>query len=134
MAKSHEIELSPVVDSSAILAILFKEPGATRAMELIGNGLCSMVNLTEIMTRCVDRRLSPEFADDVIKAYSIAFADHDEDLARIAAGLRSATRHKGLSLGDRACLALAIRENATVITTDRAWADLDVGCKIEVIR
>lgn len=134
MANSHGIRLNVVVDSSVILAIVFKESGAPRAMELINNGICSTVNLTEIMTRCADRGLSPDFADDIVKAYNIAFVDHDEHLARLAARLRSTTRHKGLSLGDRACLALAIRESTTVITTDRAWADLDIGCKIEVIR
>lgn len=67
-------------------------------------------------------------------SHGITFADYDEDLALAASKLRPATRHKGLSLGDRACLALAIREGATAITTDRAWADLDVGCHIEVIR
>ncbi len=53
----------------------------------------------------------------------------------ISAGqLRAATKHLGLSLGDRACLALAIQEDATALTADRSWADLDIGCKIELIR
>jgi PIN domain nuclease of toxin-antitoxin system len=53
----------------------------------------------------------------------------------IAAGqLRELTRRRGLSLGDRACLALAIRENAIAVTADRDWGDLDIGCKIELIR
>lgn len=123
-----------VVDSSVVLAVLFKEPGIDRALELIGGASCSTVNLTEIMTRCADRAFSFEIADYVMTAHRIVIAGHDEDLARIASKLRLVTRHKGLSLGDRACLALAIRENGTAITTDRAWADLDVGCKIEVIR
>jgi len=58
----------------------------------------------------------------------------DTELALAAANLRIATRHKGLSLADRVCLALAIRENAVAVTADKAWAELDVGCEIELIR
>jgi ribonuclease VapC len=123
-----------VVDASIILAIFLKEPGVEKAIQRIKGAWCSTVNLTEIITRCVDGKIPALEASDFLSANGIVFAAHDENLARLAAGLRSTTRHKGLSLGDRACLALAIRESATVITTDRAWAELDVGCKIEVIR
>jgi PIN domain nuclease of toxin-antitoxin system len=44
------------------------------------------------------------------------------------------TRPYGLSLGDRACLALAIRRKATVYTTDAAWKNLNLGIEVEVIR
>ena len=60
--------------------------------------------------------------------------DFDESLAEESVRLRSVTKSKGLSLGDRACLALAVLEKAEVLTTDRIWAELDIGCDIQVIR
>ncbi len=52
----------------------------------------------------------------------------------IAANLRKVTKSLGLSLGDRACLALAITKKLTVLTADKAWEKLNVGAKIKVIR
>ena len=57
-----------------------------------------------------------------------------EQQARIVAELLPLTRRFGHSLGDRACLALAIDRKATVYTTDRIWKELDLGIQIEVIR
>lgn len=123
-----------VLDTSAMLAILFEEPGADIALGSVEEALCVTVNLTEILTRCIDRGFALDAAEEFIVAHGIEHVAFDTDLARLAASLRNATRQKGLSLGDRACLALAIRENATVVTADRSWVDLDVGCKIELIR
>jgi PIN domain nuclease of toxin-antitoxin system len=58
----------------------------------------------------------------------------DEPQARSAARLRPVTRHAGLSLGDRACLALGDRLGCPVVTADRIWGNLDVGVDIFVIR
>ena len=55
-------------------------------------------------------------------------------LAVAAGQLRAATQEKGLSLGDRACVALAMREQAGIVTADRAWAGLDPGVEVELIR
>lgn len=54
--------------------------------------------------------------------------------AEAAARLRPATRHAGLSLADRACLALARRLGVPAVTADRAWGDLDVGVEVRLIR
>jgi PIN domain nuclease of toxin-antitoxin system len=54
--------------------------------------------------------------------------------ARVAGELTAKTKSAGLSLGDRACLALALELGAEVYTTDRAWARVDVGCKVNLLR
>lgn len=64
---------------------------------------------------------------------NLSVAELNEKQSIKIAELRPITKHFGLSLGDRACLALAIQENATVVTADRDWARLDI-CKIDVIR
>jgi ribonuclease VapC len=123
-----------VFDTSAILAIILEEPGADAALAAIRNALVTTVNLTEALTRCLDKHLSIEAMEAFLASHGIEFVDFGYDLARTAATLRIPTKLYGLSLGDRACLALAIRENATAVTADRSWAELDIGCKIELIR
>lgn len=123
-----------VFDTSAMLTILFEESGADVALASVSEALCVTVNLTEVLTRCADKGFPLDAAEEFMATQKVEHVVFDTDLARLAASLRPATRHKGLSLGDRACLALAIREQAAAVTADRNWADLDVGCKIEVIR
>jgi PIN domain nuclease of toxin-antitoxin system len=55
-------------------------------------------------------------------------------MARQTGALRPATKALGLSLGDRACLALARRERLPILTADRSWAKLDLGIPIKVMR
>ncbi|MDP3523658.1 MAG: PIN domain-containing protein, partial [Hoeflea sp.] len=76
----------------------------------------------------------PEIALQDVWALRFDVVPLDTETALLAGRLREATRGRGLSLGDRACLALAIRENAIALTADRNWADLDLPCKVELIR
>lgn len=123
-----------VLDSSCVLAFLFSEVGKDRAEQHMDGGIISSVNVTEIIAKQIDKGLDPLTASDRYEGLNLEVRVFDEDTAIVAGKLRAQTIHRGLSLGDRACLALAIRENATAVTADRKWADLDVGCKIELIR
>jgi PIN domain nuclease of toxin-antitoxin system len=123
-----------ILDSSAVLAAMFREPGFESVDARIDDSIICSVNASEVVSKLLDKGY-PE--DEVLEQYRtlrLAVVDFDESLALLAGTLRVVTRQKGLSLGDRACLALAIRENATALTADRTWAELDIGCKIEVIR
>lgn len=122
------------MDSSAVLALVFQEPGREHVAAALRGARISTVNLTEILSKMLDRGLSLEQAKAQMRDFSPVAMDFDQDLAIQAGLLRSATRHKGLSLGDRACLALAMREKLPVLTTDRAWADLDLGVEVVLIR
>jgi len=55
-------------------------------------------------------------------------------LAEATGLLAPLTRARGLSLGDRACLALAQRESAVALTADSAWRTIAVGVDIRFIR
>lgn len=125
-----------VLDASAILALLQAEPGHTAVMTRLENGGClvSAVNLSEVLTRLIDRGLSPEDAEAAVDALELDVAVFDDAAARGCSALRTVTRSLGLSIGDRACLALAIKSKAVALTADRAWAKADCGARIELIR
>ena len=126
--------LSVVFDSSALLAISFGEAGAERAAHGLKDGMMSAVNVAEVIARYVDLGVSEEEAQASLRAFGLQIRPFDETQA-IAAGLmRAATQKLGLSLGDRACLALAVKEGATVFTADRIWAALDLEVEVELIR
>jgi PIN domain nuclease of toxin-antitoxin system len=124
-----------VLDASALLAVLNGEPGADKlTIELLTTAACSTVNLAEVQSKLVDRGLSPESAWEsalVPIAEAIPFtAEH----ARAAGSMIAETRRLGLSLGDRACLALGLVLHAPVYTADRSWKNLKLGVRIHVIR
>lgn len=123
-----------VVDSSVVLAVLRVEEGSERAAPAMADGQLSSVNAVEVVTRLIDLGYEPDRAVSALSRTRLSVVAFDEELALLAGRLRAVTRHRGLSLGDRACLALAIRENAMALTADRNWADLDLPCKVEFIR
>ncbi|MDE0285581.1 MAG: type II toxin-antitoxin system VapC family toxin [Gammaproteobacteria bacterium] len=126
--------MSIVFDSSALLAITFEEEGAEIATQALNDGIISAVNASEVITRYVDLGASEEEALTSFRAFGLEIYPFDESLAISTGLMRSATRDAGLSLGDRACLALAIREHSSVLTADRAWATLDLDIAVELIR
>jgi PIN domain nuclease of toxin-antitoxin system len=127
--------MTPVLDSSVVLAKLLDEPGSDVIdAQALTSGYLSAVNMCEIITKIVERGGSEKQVEDVRSQFAARTLPFDTDQAVAAGLLRAATRSAGLSLGDRACLALARTLDAPVLTADRAWAGLDVGIEIEVIR
>lgn len=124
-----------VLDASAILALLNHEPGTDKLTpEILSNATCSTVNLAEVLTKLVSAGGSPDEAwEDALTPVreSAPFTDNH---AKIAGSLVAETRHLGLSLGDRACLALGLALKAPVYTADRSWKALKLGIRIHVIR
>jgi PIN domain nuclease of toxin-antitoxin system len=123
-----------VLDASAVLALLYEEPGMDRVAEAINDSLLSSINAAEVVCTLIRNGEEPLEAIRQVKALPCPIAAIDEDLGFRAGLLFALTRHKGLSLGDRVCLALAEQENAPVLTADRAWASLDLGVEIVLIR
>lgn len=122
-----------VLDSSAVLAVINSEKGQENVEPKFPGSVISTVNLAEILTKLTERNVNLLDALDDFLKLGLEVSDFDVAQAFECAGLRPFTKHLGLSLGDRACLALAIRENATAVTADRNWKSLDI-CKIELIR
>lgn len=123
-----------VYDSSALLAIILGEPGADVASANITNAMVSSVNLAEIFSRAEDKGIPADKTERFLIGKEVRFVDFDADLARVVGAMRAKTRSRGMSIGDRACIALALRERATIMTADRIWAELDLPCKVELIR
>jgi len=124
-----------VLDASAVLALLNNEPGSdTLTPELLSDATCSTVNLAEVQTKLVSEGGSPEEAwEDTLSPIREA-APFTGEQARVAGSLVAQTRALGLSLGDRACLALGLALRAPVYTADKSWKKLKLGVTIHVIR
>ncbi len=122
-----------VLDSSAILAVIFQETGADIVEPLLENSLVSTINVAEVFTKLAEKSILNQKMIDDFQQLGIEIMDFDFEQAAKVAELRPLTKHLGLSLGDRSCLALAILNNAPAVTADKAWKGLTF-CQIEVIR
>jgi ribonuclease VapC len=124
-----------VLDASAILCLLGREPGADVVAESIGTtrGILSAVNLAEVVTKLALSGLNATEIEAVTEKLGVEIIGFDQQQAIAAGGLAIAARAGGLSLGDRACIQLAQRMNATVLTSDRIWSTLGIA-RIRLIR
>lgn len=123
-----------VLDSTAILAVLFNEPGSEAVLPLLDGALVSAVNLAEVYSSLLRRGAKAEFTWRRVLELGCVTVAFDEEQARLAGEWADRMRRAGLSAGDRACLALAIERKAMVYTTNRSWKNLEVGIEVEVIR
>lgn len=129
-----------VLDASALLAYLLDEPGADVVDAALAEGaVINAVNYAEVLSRLADRGDEPATAHQRLERQGL-IGDLLEVIPLLGEGavtiarLRPATRAQGLSLGDRACLATALRLQRPVLTADRGWAMVDVGVSIRLIR
>jgi ribonuclease VapC len=132
--------LAPVLDASALLAHLRDEPGADVVAEAIASGaVISTVNLAEVFSRVADRGEDPaKLAADLTQSGLLDGAITVEPFTAADAidvgRLRPLTRVAGLSLGDRACLALARRLDAPALTADTDWQGVAHDVELRPIR
>jgi ribonuclease VapC len=125
---------SVVLDASAVLALLANERGADLVQRALGSALMSAVNLAEVLTKLGERGVPQAEQRTIRTSLGLDIRRFDEASAWTAAQLRNATKKYGLSMGDRACLALALDEGLPVLTADRAWLTLDLGVQIRALR
>jgi len=124
-----------VLDASALFAVLNGEAGAEKLTpQLLNAATSSTVNLAEVQSKLVRRGIDPEDAWEATLSLIREAADFTTEQAKIAGSLAAQTSALGLSLGDRACLALGIALKAPVYTADRVWKDLKIGVRIHVVR
>jgi len=124
-----------VLDASALLALLHGERGADRVAAALPGAVLGAVNLSEVVAKLAERGMPANTIRVVLQGLDLDVRTFDADLAYAAGELRRTTRAQGLSLGDRACLALAARLDAVVLTTDRSWSGAEVPqATIQLIR
>ena len=124
-----------VLDASAVLAFLFREPGHEKVAEsTTGQNYISTVNLAEVIGRFVRDGHDERQVLQKLTSTWFEVVPFTPEHAAIAAGLLPKTCEQGLSLGDRACLALALDKNLPALTADRVWLEIDLGIEIVVCR
>jgi PIN domain nuclease of toxin-antitoxin system len=124
-----------VLDATALLTVLQQEAGAEVVLPVLHGALMSSVNWCEVVQKAAARGVAVgrHMRRDV-EAVGVLIVPFEADDAEAAAAIWSAAPRAGLSLGDRACLALALERGAVALTTDRTWASLPLGVAVEVVR
>ena len=123
-----------VIDASAMLALLNGEKGAEVVAEVLADGVISSVNLSEVVAKLCDTGVPEDVIRRILQPLGLEIEPFDEEQAYLTGLLIAVTRSSGISLGDRACLSLAKKLNAVVLTADKTWMKLSVGATIRVIR
>lgn len=124
-----------VLDSSAVIALLRDEPGAAIVADHVGSAAISAVNLQEVVKALRLRGVDILAIDEILRELRLDLHPHDRDDAIAAGCLVEATQQYGSGLGDRSCMALAMKLGVPALTTDRDWEKVAVeGLSISLIR
>ena len=128
--------MTAVLDASAVLALLYREPGHDQVADMLTDAVISTVNWSEIVQKLGQRgHPNPAAAAEGLRSLGVHVRPFMVDDANCAALLWPATRSAGLSLGDRACLAVAAGvPDGTAVTADKAWITLGLDIPIQLIR
>ncbi len=123
-----------VLDASALLAFLRNEPGADKVAAVLSRSCISTVNLAETISKMVKYGKPLDAVAYQIERLRISVIPFDTEQAKLVASLWKATRAAGVSLGDRACLSLALKTSLPALTTERDWGKCGLAIEIVKIR
>jgi PIN domain nuclease of toxin-antitoxin system len=123
-----------ILDASAVLAYLFDERGGDLVLPELGRSAISAVNWSEVVQRALGLGAWTESMRSEFESTGAQVLSVEPVHAERAALLREPTRANGLSLADRICFALAASRDRPILTADRAWAEIDVGVEVRLIR
>ncbi len=126
--------MKTVLDASALLAWLQDEPGAEIVDERLNEAFISTVNWAEVYQKALANKVDTTSLRKDIESLGTQIIPLSVQQAERAASLWQHTRVAGLSLGDRACLALGSELQCPILTTDRVWTELGLQLDIRAIR
>lgn len=123
-----------VLDASALIALIFQEKGTELVERHLPQAIISAVNLSEVVAFMIRKGHESQSIVNLLMDLAIPVETFDEEQSYIAGQLIATTNAKGLSFGDRACIALAIQKKHPVLTADRVWGSLSLDVLIQIIR
>ena len=123
-----------VLDASAVLALLNGEPGSEKVESALAGAIIGTVNLSEVMAKLVENGMPEPEAISFIDELDLEIIPFDTHLAFRAGALRPLTKPLGMSLGDRACIALGLHLTLPVLTAERTWQSLSLPVSVQMIR
>ena len=126
--------MKAVLDASALLAYLQDEPGRDAVEAVLTESIISSVNWAEVVQKSIAAGVSVDGMRDDLEAVGLIVSPFTPEEAEVAGRLWQQTRQYGLSLGDRACLSLAIMLHVPVLTADQIWTSLNLPITVHVVR
>lgn len=123
-----------VLDASAVLAVLLRERGFEAVANALNDAIMLSVNYAEVIGKLVERGMSLAESLAMLRSIDLVVVDFNFELAQRTGELRAETRRQGLSLADRACLALAEREQTPALTGDKKWLGAASGIEVVLFR
>lgn len=125
-----------VLDTSAVLAYLFQESGDDKVASVLqaATGLISSVNFAELVSKLTDHGMPAAIIRVTLAGLNLELVEYDEAQAYLTGELRGISKAFGLSLGDRACLALGMVKQLPVLTADRIWLNVSLPIEVRMIR
>lgn len=120
-----------ILDASAVLAWLQEEPGADKVDAILDRAAISAVNVAEVLHKLISKGATREDAQEIFDRISLPVLDFTEPMSRECAGL---SHEKGLSLGDRACIATSLTLGIPVLSADQKWGKLGLSTTVLLIR
>ena len=126
--RNAAILIKSFIRSAAQLKAIVREAGSDQVSTAIADGVAiGAVNLSEVVAKLTEAGMPEPVIHQALDPLGLDVHSCDERLAYEAGSLRAATKQLGLSLGDRCCVALARALNLPLLTSDRAWGNLDIG-------
>ena len=123
-----------VFDSSALIMLFSKEPGYEKVRGYMRHAVISSINIAEVYEYCIQaQKLSKEDCRNLIDLTGIKIIDFCEEQALISSSIIEETKKHGLSLGDRACISLAMLKNYKILTCNKIWKKVKLDVKFIMV-